>query len=334
MKRNFKIIIAVVLCVIFAACGKTNNLKPANTLLVSTLDTTGLGSNTLLAVTAYTVSPPIDLYGVHDTTITGLAIQNSQGICIHLQNCYNIVIKNCRLGPALQTGVELLNCKNIIVDNCYISNVSTGLYAELSSSIQFNNNTVKDVQGPYPKGAMVQYDNVTGTGNKVLFNRCENIAGESHPEDAINMYESHGTSSNPILIFGNWIRGGGPSTTGGGILIGDNGGSYIVAANNILVNPGNYGVAIAGGTDMALINNKVYSAETDVSNVGVYIWNQSSEGCSLNIISGNQVNWTRYTGEINNDYDNGNCGAVSGWSTNIWGANIDASILPQQLIAK
>jgi nitrous oxidase accessory protein NosD len=330
MENSFKTYAAILLCLAFAACVKNNPKISAAPTAVIIPDTANVGSNTALPGIRYKSSPPINLYGVHDTVITGLAIQNSQGICIHLQNCYNITIKNCSLGPASQTGVELLNCKNVTVESCFISNVSTGFYAELSSSIKFLHNSVKNIQGPYPKGAMVQYDNVTGTGNRVMFNRCENITGESHPEDAINMYESHGTAADPILIYGNWIRGGGPSESGGGILLGDNGGSYMVAANNLLVNPGNYGMAIAGGTDMALVNNKIYSVQTTVSNVGVYIWNQSNAGCSLNTISNNQVNWMRYTGEINDDYDNGNCGAVIGWNTNTWGAAIDAGILPLQ----
>lgn len=335
-----KISASILIYLLCAGCIKNNSNSPqaanqgsASPAILSP-DTTNLGSNTPIANVNYKASPSISLDGVHDIVITGLSIQNSQGICIHLQNCYNIIIRKCKLGPALETGVELYNCKNIIVDSCYMANISTGLYAEQSSSIQFNNNSVTNVQGPYPKGAMVQYNNVSGTGNRVLFNRCENITGVSHPEDAISMYMSHGTASDPILINGNWIRGGGPSQNGGGIMLGDQGGSYMVAENNILVNPGNYGMAISGGTNLQIINNKIYSAQTDVSNVGVYIWNQSNNGCSLNTISGNQVNWTRFTGEVNNSWDEGNCGTVTGWDTNIWGANINASIIPQQIIPK
>ncbi|MGZ3764777.1 MAG: right-handed parallel beta-helix repeat-containing protein [Mucilaginibacter sp.] len=338
MKKYFKIGSSILILLLLIGCVKKNSNSPgpsgqnSNDRLVLP-DTTSLGSNTPLQNIIYQTSTPISLYGAHNMVISGLAIQNPGGICIYLQDCSNITIRNCKLGPATQTGVELLNCTNITVDSCYISNVSTGLYAEQCASIQFNHNSVKNIQGPYPKGAMVQYNNVNGTGNKILFNRCENIAGASNPEDAISMYMSNGTPKDPIFIYGNWVRGGGPSNTGGGILLGDQGGSYIVAENNILVNPGNYGMGIAGGTYLQISNNKVYSKQTTVSNVGVYIWNQSSKGCSLNTISGNQVSWVQSDGEVNNSWDNGNCGSVTGWNSNVWGASLNENILPAVIIS-
>jgi len=344
MKKYLKIILFILTYLVIASCTKHNDnnlITPTHggvdtTPIIPTTtnpDTSTTGINTPLPLGInYTASPPIILNGAHDIIISGLAIQNPQGICIHLQNCYNIIIRNCKLGPSKQTGVELYKCRNITVDSCYMSSISTGLYAEQSSAIQFKYNSVKNVQGPYPKGAMVQYDNVNGAGNRILYNRCENISGASNPEDAISMYMSNGTADEPILIAGNWIRGGGPSKNGGGIMTGDNGGSYIIAKDNILVNPGNYGIGIAGGTNIQILNNKIFSSRTTVSNVGVYIWNQSKSGCSLNTISGNRVNWTSLLGEFNNSWNNGNCGTVTGWATNIWGAALTADILPQQLI--
>lgn len=55
--------------------------------------------------------------------------------------------------------------------------------------------------------------------------------------DAINLYKSNGIAGDPIQVIGNRIRGGGPSTSGGGIMTGDQGGSYILVSI-ILVNPG------------------------------------------------------------------------------------------------
>ncbi|MEO6849987.1 MAG: right-handed parallel beta-helix repeat-containing protein, partial [Mucilaginibacter sp.] len=288
--------------------------------------------NTITKKVNYKLSLPIILNGAHDMVINGLQIQNLIGACIYLTNCRNITISNCKLGPSPQKGIELYKCTNIIVDSCYIANTATGMYALESSSIQFNDNDVKNIQGPFPGGQMVQFDNVRGAGNRILSNKCENIAGASNPEDVISMYMSNGTAADPILIAGNWIRGGGPSKVGGGIMLGDNGGSYIAANKNILVNPGNYGIAIAGGNNLQITDNQIYSSATTVSNVGIYIWNQSSRGCSLNTISNNQVNWTSLTGETNNNWNSGNCGAVIGWNTNTWGASLNENILPAQII--
>lgn len=277
---------------------------------------------------------PLYLDGVHDKVITGLNITNAVKHCIRLTNCYNIVIRNCRLSFSKGNGIDLSGCKNITIINCYMESVSTGVYVLESEGINVEHNETKNVTGPFPRGQMVQFNNVNGTGNRVNYNTCENILGKSYPEDAINMYKSNGTPADPIQIIGNRIRGGGPSKTGGGIMLGDNGGSYQVAKDNILVNPGQYGMAISSGNHIQIINNKIFGRQQPFSNVGLYIWNQYKSGCSLNTISGNQVNWTMASGEVNPCWNNGNCGDVAGWATNVCGANIDEDLLPAKVLTK
>ena len=192
-----------------------------------------------------------------------------------------------------------------------------------------------NMQGPMPRGQFVQFISCYGAGNSIMSNKFENILGSSNPEDAINIFQSNGTSASPITIAYNWIRGGGPSTTGGGIALGDGGGSsYQTAFENILVNPGQYGIAIAAGTVMSILNNQIYAAQAPFTNVGTFAWNQyaSTSGCSVTTISGNVVNFTAAGGYQNSSWDGGNCGAISGWSANTWGANITASILPATII--
>ena len=117
-------------------------------------------------------------------------------------------------------------------------------------------------------------------------------------------------------------------------MLGDQGGAYMIAQDNILVNPGQYGIAIASGTNIQVLNNKIYSAQQLYSNVGLYIWNQYNTSCSLNTISGNQVSWKNSAGIENDSWNAGNCGPVSNWTTNICNAPIDASLLPAQIITK
>ena len=344
IKNFYKISRLILICLFVAACTKSggnfpntsNNSKSStnNPNTVNNTDTSksnNTGTTTATNIT-YKLSVPVILNGAHDLVINGLQIQNSSGPCIYLTNCSNITISHCKLGPSPKQGIELYKCTNIVVDSCYIANTATGMYTLESTGIQFNYNQVKNIQGPFPGGQMVQFDNVSGTGNRILNNKCENIAGASSPEDVISMYMSNGTADDPIMITGNWIRGGGPSKVGSGIMLGDNGGSYIIANKNILVNPGSCGIAIAGGNNLQIVNNEIYSSETSVSNVGIYIWNQSNGGCSLNTISNNQVNWTNSVGEANTNWDSGNCGAVNGWNTNIWGASLNPGILPSQII--
>ena len=229
-------------------------------------------------------------------------------------------------------GVNISNSKNITVINCCFNSVATGVYAYKSAQLSILRSRFSNIQGPFPRGQMVQFNEVTGGGNNISYNKCQNVQGVSNPEDVINIYKSYGTLTSPIQIAGNQIRGGGPSKSGGGIMVGDNGGGYITVKDNILVNPGQYGIAIAGGTHINVMKNVIFGKRQPFTNVGIYIWNQHTSGCAFNTISGNKVNWTNARGEPNHGWNNGNCGNVNGWDTNIWGAAIDSTILPATLV--
>ena len=191
--------------------------------------------------TAYATSAPITMIGSKNLTISGVSITAGSKPAICLTNCSGIHITKSKLmnGNGVNAvGIQLTNCTNITVDNCYITNVASGVYAVGGSGIVVNLNQMKNMVGPYPRGQFVQFNGVTGAGNQITNNMCENISGSSNPEDAISTYKTSGTSSSPVMISGNDIRGGGPSKTGGGIMLGDAGGNYITAQNNTLVNPG------------------------------------------------------------------------------------------------
>ncbi|MFD0750812.1 right-handed parallel beta-helix repeat-containing protein [Mucilaginibacter calamicampi] len=293
-----------------------------------------LAFGALIFVACYFITRPLiaedkglEFENLHDTTISNISIQNIKQPCLKFSNCSNITIKKCTLSNSTDVAIFLYKCRNVTIENCYITNVSTGVYALESQGIKIINNTVLNVNGPFPRGQMVQFDEVSGAGNRVLNNKCENIIGRSFAEDAISMYKSSGTPSDPILISGNLIKGGGPSITGGGIMLGDNGGEYIIATNNVLVNPGQYGMAISGGKHIQITNNKIYSKRQSFTNVGLYVWNQNPLACGDNTVSGNYVNWTNSKGAAHDEWNNGNCGVVTGWDTNVWRASIDSTLI-------
>ncbi|HTE00405.1 MAG TPA: right-handed parallel beta-helix repeat-containing protein [Mucilaginibacter sp.] len=277
--------------------------------------------------------PPIVLENLRNVTIRGDSINGDEEPCISIINCDNIRITHCYTGNSTKVGIYIYKSSNIKVDSSYFTNVSTGVYAVDSYAISVTYCEGKNMKGPYPRGAFVQFNNVNGPRCRVNYNKFENILGQCHAEDNINMYISDGTAKDPIQIIGNQIRGGGPSKTGGGIMLGDNGGSYQVAKDNILVNPGQYGMAISGGHNISIINNKIYSKPQVFTNVGLYIWAQEDAACSLNTISGNQVNWINKNGERNDIWNQGNCGDVTGWKTNQTEAKIAEDILPKQLLS-
>jgi parallel beta-helix repeat protein len=282
----------------------------------------------------YEISSPIIWNDVHNQAISNLEISNPSGHCIQLTNCTNITIRNCKLSHSKGEGVYLSNCKNITVTNCLMESVQSGVVANICTGIKVTYNDIKNVLGPMPRGQMVQFGNVSGIGNCISYNVGENILGESHPEDEISLYMSKGTAEDPIQVVGNWIRGGGPSSSGGGIMTGDKGGSYILVKDNILINPGQYGITIASGNNIIIRNNKIFSKNLPFSNVGLSAYKQYPIDCFSNSIMNNEVNFTNNKGVLNNMWNAGNCGKIIGWETNYYNPDLKASILPVKIIGR
>lgn len=282
----------------------------------------------------YKNSKLIVLNNVSDTTITGLNISNPKGHCIELINCSNITIQNCKLSKAKGQGINLYKCKNITIQNCSIDSVATGVFAGASSGIKVLFNDVKNVFGPMPRGQMVQFAEVSGAGNSISYNAFENIPDQSSPEDAISLFKSHGIENNPIKVIGNWIRGGGPSQSGGGIMTGDMGGSYVLVQDNILVDPGQYGITIASGHHISIKNNKVFARQQSFNSVGISAYKQYPIESYADTIMNNQVNYKFKDGSLNNFLNSGNFGIIYGWSTNYFNPQLDSTLLPEKIIGR
>jgi parallel beta-helix repeat protein len=283
----------------------------------------------------YKSSPVINLYGQHDITISGKAISGGSAPLIKLTNCYNIHITGNRLSNSSNVGIYLYNCNNITIDNNFFTKVSTGVYADhTQGGIIVNNNQFLNMQGPFPRGQFVQFNNVKGPGSSISNNRGENIIGQSYAEDAISLYQSEGTASSPLVIKGNWIRGGGPSASGGGIMLGDNGGSYLYASDNILVNPGQFGMAISGGNHITIVNNSIYGKQQSFTNVGIYVNDIGGWKTSDCKVTNNKVRYYNKVNYQNNAWLSPNSIKPEGWDANIWGAPVDASMLPDVMITK
>ena len=321
-----KIIIRSIIFILTLLSSAACQNSETNELIVS------VPNKVIVSPKVYEASDPIVLNGINDSTIRNLEIHNTSGHCITLVNCSNITIQDCKLGPSKGNGVYLYNCKNIIVTNSTMDSVASGVVADVGSGIKVTYNSVKNVLGPMPRGQMVQFGNVNGSGNCINYNSGENILGQSHPEDEISLYKSNGTAQDPIQVIGNWIRGGGPSGSGGGIMTGDMGGSYILVQDNILVNPGQYGITIASGHHITIKNNKIYSKQLPFSNVGLSAYKQYPIDTYSNTISNNEVNFTNKDGVLNNLWNAGNAGEIIGWNTNIYTKNLTESVLPSKII--
>ncbi|MGZ3750602.1 MAG: right-handed parallel beta-helix repeat-containing protein [Mucilaginibacter sp.] len=278
---------------------------------------------------SFTAVNPIMLNNVHNMVIKGIATSR-----ITMFNCSNITVKKCKIGPNLASGIRVSDCTDINIDSCYISNVSTGVYAGDSQGVSVTNCQAINMMGPYPEGQFVQFKKVSGGGNRVSFNKFENILGQSYTEDAVSLYACNGLPSDPIVIESNWLRGGGPSASGGGIMLGDGGGSNQIAKNNFLVDPGQYGMAVSGGTYMSIINNTVYAKSQSFTNCGLYYRNYSGPPSANIVITKNAVNYTNSKNQLNNTYLGPNDPAPMGWNTNVYNAGLSESILPENIVSR
>lgn len=263
---------------------------------------------------ALPLSPAKDLSGQSNVIIENLRFENVPGIALKLHGASNITIRNCFFNKAGLEAIDIQQSTNITVTNCLFNGVETGVYALNSQTIKVNNNQFVNMRqrrrsdgSGAGRGQFVQFNSSGGPGCEIMNNKGENFFGESDPEDMINMYSSSGTAASPILIKGNVFRGGGPSASGGGIIAGDNSGSYVTIDSNTLMNPGQYGIAIAGGHNNIIINNKIFSKLFSWSNIALYIWAQSGAFCANNTIKGNRANWINRDGVQNLAWNAGNC---------------------------
>ena len=246
----------------------------------------------------YTTSSPIILTNVNNLTISAKQITGGSGSCITLNNCTNIVITKCTLINAVGSGaygISITNCRNVTIEYTKIMNVSTGVFASASMAVVVNQSHFLNMTGPYPQGSFVYFVNVTGGGNRITNNSCENVAGSSNGEVGIDIVSSSGTPTNYIYVTGNRMRGGGTSLTGGGIILGQNGGSYQIAQKNILVSPGQFGIGVLGGNFINVSSNTIFGRLFLTNNVGLFYWNTSGSSSSNVTITTNKVKYINQT---------------------------------------
>jgi parallel beta-helix repeat protein len=303
------------------------------------------------------VVPPITVISAKNYVISNVRVSNPKGDCITLQGASNVKIINSEIGPCGGRGVLIDRGAQVLISNNYIHNtglsgvtfvnsndvtalnnrfetVGQGVKALSSTLVDIEYNKVLNVQGEAPnfQGNIVQLDKVTGAGIRINCNVGDNIAGKSAPEDLISLYMSSGIVGDPIQVIGNRLRGGGPSTSGGGIMTGDVGGNYERVQDNLLINPGQYGIAVASGSNITVTGNEIYSNSFPFSNVGIYAWNQylsQGYGCSSIEISSNTVYYLNKKGSVSPYWDAGNCGTISGVSTNKFAWNVSpVPVLP------
>ena len=307
------------------------------------------------AVTIRTTAPVIidhsNIQSKGDLIATGVS-----GVNLTVENTNGYGLNPDVAGDSPGRFIDAYSFKNVVVEHDYLqgtAGIELDTHQGSSGTIKILDNKALNIDGRISNGAggwltyndrenlstgawdsgynvaqFIQLSNVHAVpGIEIGWNQVINQPGNSRVEDNINIYDSSGTSSSPILIHDNYIQGAytiDPTQSnysdgtyyydwtfsGGGILLGDGrtttlsqAAGYVQAYNNEVVSTTNYAIAIAAGHDEVFYNNRMISSgllpdgqTMNGTNSGAYIWN--SYHVSTRIFYndsgyGNLVGWTQ-----------------------------------------
>ena len=219
--------------------------------------------------------------------------------------------------------IHLENCNNVTIRTNDFANVAQAITVANSTNVKIEWNRYSNIVGPHARvgknrANFVQLVNVS----RGYISHNKGKGGDT--EDIVSLYRSGGTAASPFIVEYNHFQGTNwTSSSGSGIALGDDTSGYSIARYNTLLNPGQVGIFIAGGTNHKIIGNTIYGEKRTSSNVGLYVWNQYSSTCSGHEVRDNIVSWKNAAGSSNPAWDGGNCGTISGWTSNTWNANLN-----------
>ena len=226
-----------------------------------------------------------------------------------------------RTSGANVIAIKLVRCHNVTIKAVDFLNVAEGVFAVDSTNIRVIDARYKNITGPHERVGLnranfVQFDHVTGG----LIDHNKGIGGDT--EDVVSIH----ASSNVIVEDNHFEGTNWESRSSSGIALGDGGGSGNIARRNKLVNIGQVGAFIAGGTNNKILDNVIYGAQRPGSNVGIYVADFSDGPCSGHTVSGNRVRFRNEDGVLNGYWQGTGCGTVTR-SNNDWAAPLVLSSL-------
>ncbi|MEX2410848.1 MAG: hypothetical protein WD607_05650 [Candidatus Paceibacterota bacterium] len=231
--------------------------------------------------------------GMKDNNISWMEIRNytDWGIISQSSSSTNIEIRNMTFRNIAEgwsgehrAAIHFYLSKDVLVQYSYFNNVA--------HSIRFHKSVgpikVLDNEALNTGFGFFQCNDCSGSDIKINNNSLEHTTkyGKEDLFDFINIYDSKGSnSSNRIQVNNNRARvnlvgdtASGVSQFGCAVLLGDDGGKYQEAINNIGVNPGACGIGLASGEHMYVSDNKMFSqaVQPGISNVGYYSANYAT----------------------------------------------------------
>lgn len=234
---------------------------------------------------------------VENKSFTNMSASSQNGANVKIEGACNITFKNCYFGPSRGVGAYIRGITGPATYkfiNCLFALNSGGVFGEACTgvNIQIENCEFVNPWGARNcRGQILQLAFFNNSPNTyVIDSRGESFRGEGYTEDWISNFSASGISSKYITIANNMVRGGGPSTSGGGMIAGDGDGQYILIENNKLFNPGNYIAAAAGGGDIIIRNNMGYQEAYPWRNIAMYAFITNASAFCTNItMTGNSM---------------------------------------------
>ena len=258
---------------------------------------------------------------IRNYTERGIFSQSNSSTDIEINNMTFKNIGGNKKGEDDFGAIHFDNTENILINNSFFNNVSHSVRFRFSDGpLQVLNNEALNTGFGF-----FQCNGCEGKGYdiKINHNSIEHTTkyGKDDLFDFISIYKSKGTANNYIEVSDNRFRvnlsgniASGVSQYGCAILLGDEGGKYQKAVNNIGVNPGACGIGVAAGEHIYVSDNKMYSqaVQPGISNVGYYSANYSpglSEPCRYHHYESNEdlrnsADWTCVNPEGNCDPQN------------------------------
>lgn len=258
------------------------------------------------------------------TTIT--TADGGGGVGLFLNGVNNVIIEDCFFSTTFGSGLVLKNCDNITIRRNVFAKNNRAIYAvNCGANILIEDNDFLNTEGhdqyntntsnvEYHRGQIIQMNTANGAGIIIRGNVSEQFFGRCYNQDLVNLYACVGTSGSPLTVFNNKFRGGSPSGSGGGIIAGDGDGEWILIDSNYVSDPGQYGISCAGGQDITFVDNKVYGAAFDWTNIGYAVadWDAVPNCSDITMGSSNKSNYKNAAGTNNAYFTNGDCGTVVG----------------------
>lgn len=314
------------------------------------------------SASAQTQSGPITISGKSGTTLEGLHITSSSGTCLTIVNSTGITIRNSEIGPCGGNGIVVSGGSGIRITDNYIHPEFTGAgCCDSGDGIYENGTTDLLIQGnvvAYGESNLeILHANTVNIIGNFLVNprnfgdaRGSNIQvwENSHSIVIENNYAlasqdkslfallpnqsdsmSFGGGVDDVVVRNNYISGGFWSY--GCALITEAVSNNIQFLNNTLVDTGQCGIGIEGGTNQVVSGNRILNRTpvTGGANTAIIVFklHASDPACGPISITNNTAYQVKPGGELASYWNGGGCSPVN-LSDNIWDQAAYSALTP------